>query len=130
MATPLAIWLSCSAALVSATALCVGCHGPNAVNLLKEAQVKFERVPSKVVQLPEPSIWSENDDLIVSGVVRRWPQVSGILAGHIDVSVLSADGQELMFITAQMVPEWIPTAGARLSSYTARSPIRPRLARS
>jgi len=116
--------------LAVTTTVLSGCHSPGAVNLLKTDAVRFERVPSRVVDLPEPSIWSEKDDLVVSGNAHRRPMVSGILAGHVDVTVLSKDGEELECIRASMSPPWIPSSGPRhsyyaASHYTARSITRP-----
>lgn len=107
-----------------------GCHAPGSVNLLQAGSVRYERAPSRVVELPQPSIWYENNRLEVSGTAKRARMVSGPLAGHIDVTVLSSDGKELEMIPATMAPPWIPSAGPRhsyyaASHYTARSSNRP-----
>lgn len=102
----------------------VGCQSANRVDLLKNGRVRFEREPSRAVQLPEPSIWAEGDELVVSGRVRRWSQVSGILAGHVHVSVRSSDGRE-QDLLASLSPSWVPIRAPWQSSYTARSKTIP-----
>ena len=102
-----------------------GCHAPGAIDLLKTNAVKVAVVPSRVVEFPRPSIWSEGNDLLVTGTVRRFPSATGMLAGHVDVTVLSHDGGKLEVIEASMSPPWIPADPPRQASYTARSSTRP-----
>lgn len=114
--------------LLTLTGLSVGC-ATKSVDLSETGAVNVEKVPSKLVQIPWVVVTQEKNGLVVSGVVRRRPLNRGVIAGHVDVTLLDESGQVLTKLSTPYTPSWIPQKGSRSSSFRATidQPVQPGL---
>lgn len=107
------------AVVLGLSVLNVGCRAANSVDLVESQHVIPETVSSKLVRLVKPSVWTEDGNTVVYGIVLRQTQMNAPLSGHVDVWVLSPDGQESARLLAKPTTIRVPQKGPRQSSYTA-----------
>jgi hypothetical protein len=106
--------------VVFSAALNIGCRSANSVDLIETQQVIPETVASKLVRLVKPSIWTEDGNMVVYGIVHRQTQMNAPLEGHVDVWILSPDGKQSVHLLATPTTLRIPQKGPRSSSFRAR----------
>jgi len=103
-----------------------GCAVPGE-NISKKGVVTVQRVPSAKVDILWADVYQIEDSLIVRGVVRRRNYSSQSLKVHVDVAVLSGDGNVLREAVGPDV--WVPRRlagkGFNYDQFEVRLPVAP-----
>ncbi|MBW1852732.1 MAG: hypothetical protein JRJ15_15185 [Deltaproteobacteria bacterium] len=96
------------------------------VNLLKDGTIKLERVPSRGYYISSVYVNQNGDELVITGRVKRRSR-AGSGSGHVDIAVVSADGDVLEQISTLYKPRIILTRKmhTRESYFEARLPTIP-----
>lgn len=79
----------------------------NRVNLLKDGNIKLERVSSKSYYISHVGVYQNDDELEVHGNVKRRAH-SSTEKGHVDIAIVSPDGENLKEISTNYTPRIIP----------------------
>lgn len=90
------------------------------VDLVKSGTVRIERAIPKSLSMSAPRVWQDDGEMIVYGQVRRSPSASGIIRGHIDVTVIDRDGKVLQTASRRHFPGDVPTRRWHGSSFTVK----------
>ena len=111
--------------IVSATMTGFSCAS-NRVNLLKDGNIKIERISSKDYEISHVDVYLDNGALVVQGNVERHGH-SGTETGHVDIAVVSPGGEVLDQISTLYKPRIIPARMIfrRKAYFTARLPMIP-----
>lgn len=80
----------------------------NRVNLLKDGAVKLERIPSKGYYISHVDVYQYDDELVVHGNVKLRGH-PGTGTGHVDIAIVSSDGEVLEQISTLYKPRIIST---------------------
>ncbi|MFH1739964.1 MAG: hypothetical protein ABIH23_13220 [bacterium] len=116
----LAIMLLVSTGVV----LMSGCACKRA-SLVDSGAVSLERVPSKYARVSVATVYQEEDQLVVSGAVKRDYFFRSHLRGHVDVETVDLNGEVLEQVCASYLPREIPRMGSRSSMFKVRMPVHP-----
>ncbi len=91
----------------------------NRVNLADNRTVSLERVHSDNITVSRVYVYQDGDQLEISGRVKR--RSSSIFnGGHVDIAIISPDGEILEQVSTRYYPRIIRRRGARESFFTAR----------
>lgn len=93
---------------------------PTRTDLVASGQVKGQAVSGPGVVVSLPTVFRENDDLLISGTVTRQTGYDAPVPGFLDVQVLGPDGKQIDESLLHWDPEQIPTAATRSARYHAR----------
>lgn len=108
-------------ALVSAS----GCaYFPS--TLEEEGIVQIKLQDGQRIHLETVNAFPDGEGFKLRGTVRRFSfQGTGPIRGHVDVSMCTADGQELSKLGVQLVPRARPRHTGRKADFTVRFDARP-----
>ena len=95
--------------LLNIAMLCLGLSGCvlNRVNLVEEDVVAVERVDPETTCIARPAVYQDGDELIIRGSVKCH-RFRGFSRGHIDIAIVSAEGEVLQSLSALYYPRVIP----------------------
>lgn len=93
-------------------------------DLTESGEVSVERSPSKLVSIQAVTVRQDEEQLVVSGVVRRASLTSVPLWGHVNVTAFDAAGQNVGYAVVGYSPSSLPQKGPRSSHFTARIPVQ------
>lgn len=98
----------------------------NRLNLLKDGTFKFEPIPSKNYYISYVNVYQNDNELVLRGHVKRRSRVGGG-SGHVDIAILSPDGDVLEQISTLHRPQIILTRRMhnRKSTFEVRLPTIP-----
>jgi hypothetical protein len=108
---------------LSAVSIMSGCSGSR-VSLVDQGIVSVEAKPSKNVGILWTDVYQDGEDIIVYGVVQRRSHTSYPLKTHVDVAILSPDGEVLQEARTPdvYVPRRIPGKGINWNRFEVRFP--------
>lgn len=69
-----------------------GCTAVNRRDLIKNGTLTIDRQKTGKAYIASSSAYEENDELVITGILRRRDQVGGPIKTHIDVAIVSAAG--------------------------------------
>ena len=91
----------------------------NRVNLLKNGTTKLEIIPSGRINISSVYVIQDGDKLVIKGTVkRRSSSLAG--SGHIDISIISPEGEVFEKVSALYIPRIIPSKPGRRKSRGSR----------
>lgn len=98
----------------------------NCVNLLKDGTLKLETISSRGYYISKVHANQVNDELEITGKVKR-RSYSGTGGGHVDITIISPDGEVLEKLSTFYVPRMIPSRRmhTRESRFEVRLPTIP-----
>jgi hypothetical protein len=113
-------------ALSAATRIMSGCGGSR-VSLVDQGIVSVETKASKNVGILWTDVYQDGEDIIVYGVVQRSSHTSYPIKTHVDVTILSPDGEVLQEVRTPdiLVPRRIPGKGINWKRFEVRFPDIP-----
>ncbi|MBW1851607.1 MAG: hypothetical protein JRJ15_09280 [Deltaproteobacteria bacterium] len=91
--------------IVSISITGLGCAS-NGVNLIKNGAVTLERIPSKGYYISHVEVYQNDNELVLHGNVKRRPH-SNTGTGHVDIAIVSPDGEILEEIITSYRPRII-----------------------
>ena len=113
--------------LVTTVMVLSGCATRSA-NLVKAGKVKLELVPSSGNYVSRVEVEQDGDELVITGTVKR-RNFSGIGGGHVDVSLISPEGEILEQVSTYYTPRIISrkpgSSRHRGSHFEVRLPTVP-----
>jgi hypothetical protein len=113
--------------LVTTVMVLSGCATRSA-NLVKAGKVKLELVPSSGNYVSRVEVKQDGDELVITGTVKR-RNFSGIGGGHVDVSLISPEGEILEQVSTYYTPRIISrkrgSSRHRGSHFEVRLPTVP-----
>lgn len=112
--------------LLNLAMLCSGLSGCtfNRINLVDQGLVAVERVDLETTCISEPSVYQDGDELIIRGSVKCH-RFRGFSRGHIDIAIVSAEGEVLQSLSALYYPRVIPRKVGRESRFHIDFPLKP-----
>jgi hypothetical protein len=96
----------------------------NRVNLVDEGVVRVERVDPETTCVARPAVYQDGDELLIRGSVKCH-RFRGFSRGHIDIAIVSAEGEVLQSLSALYYPRIIPRKGGRESRFHVTIPLKP-----
>ena len=87
---------------------------PQRTDLVATGRVKARAESGQNVAVSLPTVWHENDDLVVSGTVTCRAGYDDPIPGFLDVRVLGPDEELIFQSLVHWTPEEIPTTGTRM----------------
>ena len=93
--------------IVSISMTGFGC-ATNGVNLIKNGTVTLERIPSKGYYVSHLEVYQNGNELVLHGNVKRRAH-SYAVNGHVDIAIVSPDGDNLEEISTHHTPRIIPS---------------------
>jgi hypothetical protein len=114
------------AVTLSAVSVMSGCSGSQ-ISLVDQGIVSVEAKPSKNVGILWTDVYQDGEDIVVYGVVRRRSHTSYPLKTHVDVTILSPDGEVLQEVRTPdiYVARRIPGKGINWNRLEVRLPDIP-----
>ena len=94
-------------------------------NLVKEGYLSTERLQTKRFRIWTIHVYRENDQMKISGYVKRDYFYRGYAPGHVDITIISPDNTILKRVATVYTPRNIRSKGARTAHFTARIPEIP-----
>jgi len=91
--------------IVSISMTGLGCAS-NRVNLIKKGTVTLERIPSKGYYVSHVDVYQNDNELVLHGNVKRRTH-SNTVTGHVDITIVSPDGEILGEISTSYRPRII-----------------------
>lgn len=92
-----------------------GCAS-NRVNLVDEDLVAVELADPEKNCISRPHVFQNGDELVISGNVKC-RRFRGFSLGHIDIAIVSAEGEILQSLSALYYPRIIPRKGGHESRF-------------
>ena len=97
-----------------------GCAS-NRINLVDNGTVSIERVSSQRTLVSKVYVYQQEEELVISGRVRRRLSTGLAGGGHVDITVLNQEGKPIKNISKGYLPRWIKHS--RTSSFTVHLPL-------
>ncbi len=94
------------------------------INLVENGKIIIERVPSKNIYVSEAHVYQEENELVITGRVKR-SNTSVWDGGHVDIAVVSPKGKVLDKVSTSYTPRIIRRKGSRESFFSASLPMTP-----
>jgi len=96
----------------------------NRVDLVDEGVVRVERVDPETTCIARPHVYQDGDELVIRGTVKC-TRFRGFSHGHIDIAIMSDEGELLQSLSALYHPRIIPRKGGRASRFHVTMPLKP-----
>lgn len=116
-----------SAAAIAPAVLAIAMSGGCASSSTEAQQtpalenVRVQVEPSDLIDISQPQVGRSGEDMTITGTVTRKPGDTGDVDGHLEVVILSADGETVLNqFPLSWLPKDIPTDGSRQSKYEVR----------
>ena len=93
----------------------------NSVNLLKDGTLKLEPISSGGYYLSKVHVNQVDEGLEITGKIKR-RSYAGIGGGHVDITIVSPEGEVLEKLSTFYVPRMIPTR--RMHTRESRFEVR------
>jgi len=94
--------------MILAACMTVWACASNRANLLKDGKVKLECIPSKSYYISHVDVYQNDDKLVLHGNVKRRCH-SDTETGHVDITIVTPEGEILEQISTLYKPRIIPT---------------------
>jgi len=98
----------------------LGCASKK-IDLVKNGIVSVEKIYTKGIYISQVSIYQDNNDLIISGWVKRG-NISSVGSGHINIIIIDPNGQIVKQLSTYYVPRMIHRKGKKRSFFKVRLP--------
>jgi len=98
VARVVSLFAACTALLNS------GCYSTS--DLARDGHVQVQAVDTRSLDIGIPSVRQDGSDLVVSGMIRKYPQTAGPTMGHLHVELINPTGEVIQWAVA----EWSPPA--------------------
>ena len=95
----------------------------NRVNLLKNGTTKLEIIPSRGIYISRVYVIQDGDKLVIKGTVKRRSS-SRAGSGHVDISIVSPEGEVFEKVSTFYIPRIIPSKPGRRKSRGSRFEVR------
>lgn len=93
------------------------------INLIKNGTRKLEIIPSRGIHISKVYVIQEGDRLLIKGTVKRRSSYN-VGSGHIDISIISPEGEVLEKASTNFIPRIIPSRPGRRKSLGSRFEVR------
>jgi hypothetical protein len=96
----------------------------NRINLVERGTVTLERVNARNISVSRAYAFQDGDQLEISGNVKRLSS-SISNGGHVDIAIVSPEGETLEQVSTCYIPRIIRRRGSREAFFSLRLPIIP-----
>lgn len=101
-----------------------GCAANRTISL-DSGTVSIERMPGKGVNFNRVYVHQENDEIVVSGRIKRRSSSTVTGGGHVDIAVISPEGEVLEHVSTIYVPRVFLRKSHRGSYFEVRLSVVP-----
>jgi hypothetical protein len=109
--------------LFAAGLMGLGCAAGK-VNRVEKGTASVERVHSRNIAVSRVYVYQDGDQLEIAGRVKRLRSTIAN-GGHVDIAIVSPEGELLEQVSTGYVPRIIRRRGSREALFTVRLPIIP-----
>ncbi len=95
------------------------------VNLVDNGTVLLELVPSDEGYVSQAHVFQDDDEMLISGKVKRTTHSSAIHQGHVDIAIIAPDGTVVHEVSAPDTPTSLRRRATTKRTFSVRLKIVP-----